>query len=186
MTISIISAMSSNGTIGKDNKLPWRLPSDLKRFKAITTNGVVLMGRKTFESIGSKPLPNRYNIVITKSKEIADVYGAGRPSLMVVNSLDAALVLGRSLSELAGVNKEIFVIGGESLYRDCLPLADKMYLTEIHATIEGDIHFPSFNKEEWVLVSQEVILEEKGFLDSVTEEVNISYNFNTYERKKEL
>ena len=132
MSISIIVAMTDDRVIGKENKLPWHLSEDLKRFKEITMGHPIVMGRKTFESIG-KPLPGRHNVVITHDTK-RQIQGA-----TVANSLDDAL------DHFEFVNTEIFVIGGASVYEEALPIADCLYLTLIHEKIEGDRYFPHFD-----------------------------------------
>jgi len=127
--------VARNGVIGVDNRLPWRLPEDMKRFRALTTGHSVIMGRRTWESIG-KPLPGRQNIVVTRSNRVA-VDG-----VEVERSLDTALARVR-LPEPA------FVIGGESLYREALPRAALLYLTEIDRDFEGDARFPDFDRSLW-------------------------------------
>lgn len=137
MKISIIAAVSDNGVIGNDGKLPWNLPADMKHFKEITTGHHIIMGRKTYESIG-RPLPNRTNIVLTKNSKI-------RPKgCSVVNSLDKALNIAKKAGE-----KEVMVIGGSEIYKLALPLADKLYLTLVHENFKGDTKFPDYNKREW-------------------------------------
>ncbi len=141
MKISVIAAMSENRVIGRDGALPWHLPADLARFKSITTGHTVLMGRKTFESVG-QPLPNRRTIVITRNN---DYQGAG---VVIAHSLDEAL-------DHAAREDEIFILGGEAVYRIALPRADRLYLTIVHATIQGDTHFPPFDPDQWKLVEDE-------------------------------
>ena len=137
ITISAIVAMAENRVIGKNNQLPWRLPADLRHFKAITTGHPVLMGRKTYESIG-KPLPNRTNIIMTRNPS----YQA--PGCIVVTSIQGAIQSAISTKSL-----ELFIIGGEEIYKQFLPYIQKMYLTLIHHTFEGDAFFPEINWEEW-------------------------------------
>lgn len=139
MTVSIITAVSNNNVIGKDNKLPWRLPADLAHFKEITSGHSVLMGRKTFESIG-RPLPNRRNIVITRNRD----FKADR--IEVVHSIEEAL-------EITKNEDEVFVIGGEEIYKLALPFADKIYLTKVEAEVDGDAFFPNLGSE-WEEVSR--------------------------------
>ena len=141
MKISVIAAMSQNRVIGRDGSLPWHLPTDLARFKSITTGHTVIMGRKTFESVG-KPLPNRRTIIITRNNDYqcADVF--------IAHSLDEAL-------DHAAHEDEIFILGGETVYRIALPRADRLYLTIIHATIEGDTYFPNLDFDDWKLVEDE-------------------------------
>jgi len=135
MKISIIVAMAANGVIGQDNELPWHLPADLKHFKQTTMGKPILMGRKTWESIG-RPLPGRTNIVITRDS----AYTAA--GCIVVNSIEAAIAA-------AGEQDEVMVIGGAELYRQVLPCADTIYLTRIHASFDGDTRFPEISDAEW-------------------------------------
>lgn len=141
MRISAIVAMSENRVIGKQGQLPWRLPEDLKRFRAITLGHAVIMGRKTFESIG-RPLPHRENIVITRQKN----YSA--EGVRVVGSLDDAL-------QTCANQDEVFIIGGGEIYREAFPRIHRLHLTLIHAVIEGDASFPEFSASEFREVSRE-------------------------------
>lgn len=141
MIVSLIAAMGRNRVIGKDNFLPWKLPEDMKRFKEITSGKPVIMGRKTFESIG-KPLPNRLNIIITHDKN----YKA--------EGCAVAHSLGQALKSAEG-NEEAMVIGGEQIFREFLPKADRMYLTLIDCDFEGDAHFPEYNENEWKEVKRD-------------------------------
>jgi len=134
MTISLIAAMGRNRVIGNENSLIWRIPNDMKRFKELTTGKAVIMGRKTFESIG-RPLPNRTNIIITGDKN----YKA--EGCIVVHSVDESIKKADS--------EEIMIIGGAQIYKQFLPKADRLYLTLIDAESEGDAYFPEFNKNEW-------------------------------------
>lgn len=139
--VSLVVAMARNRVIGKDGGLPWRLPDDLKHFKRLTLDHTVIMGRKTFEEI-RQPLANRRNVVISRNPDF-------RPSgVTVVPSLAEALALGAT-------EAEVFVIGGGEVYRQALPLADRIYLTVVHADIEGDTTFPSFDASGWALDSEE-------------------------------
>ena len=135
MLISIVVAMDEDGVIGRNNTLPWRLPDDLKRFKAITMGKPVLMGRKTFDSIG-KPLPGRLNIVLTRSREWK------HEGVTVVHSVEAALAK-------AGDVPELCVIGGEEVFRLTLPMTRRLHLTRVHARVEGDAKFPHFDGSAW-------------------------------------
>lgn len=139
--ISLIAALSENFVIGRDNDLPWRLKDDFRHFKQTTTNHCLIMGRKTFESIGSKPLANRRNIVISRS--------GIRPTggVEVVDSISRALE--------ACNGDEIFIGGGEGIFRETLPLADRLILTRVHAIVSGDTYFPEIDFEEWNLISSE-------------------------------
>lgn len=141
MTISIIAAVSKNGVIGKTNALPWHLPADLRRFKELTAGRPIIMGRKTYESIG-RPLPNRTNIVITSDKNFK------AEGCVVVGSPDEAL-------RAAEGAEEIMIIGGGEIYRQFLPKSSRMYLTEVDAEIEGDVFFPEFDRSEWREVFRE-------------------------------
>jgi len=133
--ISLIVAVSTNNVIGADGDLPWRLSDDLKRFKAVTMGKPIVMGRKTYESIG-RPLPGRQNIVITRQGDfMAD-------GCDVVRSTADAV-------EVAGGADEIMVIGGSQIYAAFLPLAERIYLTRVHTEAEGDVFFPPLDKEEW-------------------------------------
>ena len=135
MKISIVVAMAANGVIGQDNELPWHLPADLKHFKETTMGKPILMGRKTWESIG-RPLPGRTSIVITRDS----TYSAA--GCVVVNSIEAAITA-------AGEEDEVMVIGGAELYRQVLPNADTIYLTRIHERFDGDTRFPEIRDTEW-------------------------------------
>lgn len=134
--ISIIVAADENNTIGKDNGLIWHLPDDLKFFKEKTLNHAIIMGRKTYESVG-KPLPKRTNIIITRDRNFT------AEGCIVVHSLEDAL------AQAAKVDENPFVVGGEQIYKMALPVADVVYLTRIHHKFNGDRHFPLLG-EEWV------------------------------------
>lgn len=139
--LSLIVARSENGVIGRDNQLPWRLPDDLRRFKSLTWGKPILMGRRTFESLG-RPLPGRTNLVMTRAEDF-------RPEgATVVHSLEEAL---RAVPDAP----ELIVIGGAEIYRLALPCADRIYLTEVHAAIEGDTHLPPLEPREWREVARE-------------------------------
>ncbi|MFQ1860525.1 type 3 dihydrofolate reductase [Aeromonas veronii] len=137
MKISMIAAMAHDRVIGKDNQMPWYLPADLAHFKRVTLGKPVLMGRKTFESIG-RPLPGRRNLVISRNP------GYQAEGIEVVGSVEAALAL------LAGSSvEELMVIGGGHLYAEMLPSADCLYLTRIDLAVEGDTRFPAFDDGQW-------------------------------------
>lgn len=142
MRISLIVAVAQNHTIGLDNQLIWHLPNDLKQFKRLTTGHPIIMGRKTFESIG-KPLPNRTSIVITRSKNWTF------EGVIVVNSVAEAIEVARQTG-----TDEAFVIGGAEIYQLILPVANKIYLTEVKADFEGDAHFVIPHLEEWQEISR--------------------------------
>ena len=133
--ISLIVAMAQNGVIGRDNALPWRLPEDLKRFKAFTLGKPILMGRKTFEAIG-QPLPGRANLVLTRDREWR------AKGVIPVHSVEGALLQTRTCDELVA-------IGGAEVYRLLLPLARRIYLTHVHADVPGDTYFPAFDPAQW-------------------------------------
>ncbi|HOC35935.1 MAG TPA: dihydrofolate reductase [Tenuifilaceae bacterium] len=157
MVISIVVATSENRVIGKNNQLLWHISEDLKRFKKLTTGHTVIMGRKTFESIG-QPLPNRHNIVISRSE------GLKFEGCTAAKSLADAL-------EIASTDEEVFIIGGGEVYRQALPLAERIYLTLVHANYEGDTFFPALNPNEWKVVREEKVSPTEGpgisFLDYV-------------------
>ncbi|MCH8846194.1 MAG: type 3 dihydrofolate reductase [Proteobacteria bacterium] len=141
MKISLIVAMDKKGVIGLEGDLPWHLSADLKHFKVITMSKPLIMGRRTHESIGH-PLPGRQNIVLTRGKNFkAD-------GCTVVHSLDDAL-------HAAGDVGEVMIMGGAGLYEQSLERANRLYLTEVHADISGDVYFPEFNKDDWIEIERE-------------------------------
>ena len=146
MKLSLIVAMSRNGVIGIDNQLPWHLPEDLKYFKSVTMGKPIIMGRKTYDSIG-RPLPGRTNIVITRDPSWQ------AEGVSVAQTLEAALSLGQVACNAAGAD-EIMVIGGEQIYRMTLPAADRLYLTQVDAEVEGDAFFPDIDLDQWQQVSE--------------------------------
>ena len=162
-TINIIVAKAENNVIGNKNQLIWHLPNDLKRFKQLTTGHPIIMGRKTFESIG-KPLPNRTNIVITRNT----VWTA--EGIVTVHSLEDAIQLA------SRSDSEIFIIGGGNIYQQALKLADVLEVTEVHQDFEGDAHFPEIDLNQW----QETFREKHP----ADEKHSIEYSFVTYIRKK--
>jgi dihydrofolate reductase len=163
-TISIIAAIGRNGEIGARNTLPWRLPDDLKRFKQLTTGHAIIMGRKTYESIG-RSLPNRKNIIITKNQ------GYHATGCVVVGSMEAAL-------QEAGNNQEIFIIGGGEIYKLGLPYANRLYLTFVDAELaDADIFFPKFDEGQWKLINTEKHEKDEGHI--------YSFVWKVYEKKNE-
>jgi dihydrofolate reductase len=160
--ISLIAAMARNRVIGRDNQLPWHLPEDLKRFRRLTMGAPVIMGRKTYQSIG-RPLPGRHNIVVTRQRD------AAWSGCTIAHSLDEALTIAADVAE-------IFVIGGAELYRLGLPRADRLYLTLIDADSEGDAHFPEIDPSVWREHEREVGGGEGG----------LRYEFAVYERVREV
>ncbi len=158
--LTLIAAVARNGVIGIDNRLPWRLPADLRRFKALTLGHTVIMGRKTWESlpVAFRPLPGRRNVVVTRD------HGYRAAGATMVASLEAAIG--------AADGDEAFVIGGAELYAAALPLADRLELTEIDASFEGDCFFPVIDRGQWRQAARETGHDEAGF----------DYAFVSYER----
>ncbi|MAQ60793.1 MAG: hypothetical protein CMQ10_01800 [Gammaproteobacteria bacterium] len=146
MRISLIWAMADNGVIGRDNRLPWRLPADMKHFMSTTMGKPVVMGRKTLESMKA-PLPGRTNIVLTRDPLWQ------RDGVQVVRDLPAALDLAEQHGLIDGVD-ETMVIGGAEVYALALPIAERLYVTRVHAQPSGDVHFPPIDFSEWRLLSQ--------------------------------
>ncbi len=142
MTLTLLAAVARNGIIGRENGLPWRLPDDLRRFRTLTLGKTVVMGRKTYESLPGS-LPGRHSIVVSRDQGFA----AAPHDIEVARSLEEALARARST--------EIFIIGGASLYRQTLDRADRLYLTQIDADIEGDSSFPAYDPQDWELVADE-------------------------------
>ncbi len=145
--LSLIVAMAENGVIGKDNGLPWKISSDLKYFRETTMGKPVIMGRKTFQSIG-RPLPGRVNIVITRDVTFAP------DGVITALSLDMALDVGKNLALAKGV-EEVMVIGGAQIYELTLSDADRLYLTRVHGNMEGDTFFPPLNGDDWLEASRQ-------------------------------
>ena len=141
MIISLIAAMADDRAIGIENRLPWKIPADMKWFREKTMSKPMIMGRKTFESFGAKPLPGRSNIIITHDKKY-QAEGA-----VVVHSIDEAL-------QAAGDTEEVMIIGGASFYEQMLPRADRFYLTLVHGKFEADAWFPEFNESEWQVIER--------------------------------
>jgi dihydrofolate reductase len=160
--ISLIAALARNRVIGIKNRLPWKLSDDLKRFKALTLGHHILMGRKTYESIG-RPLPGRTTVIISRG---------GFPAAegcIVAHSIDEAIAA-------CGSDEEIFFVGGADLYRQALPMADRLYLTEIQADVEGDAWFPEFDRVQWKEASRDRRMEERSGLE---------YHFVVYDRSRQ-
>lgn len=152
--LTLVVAVAQNGVIGRDGDLPWRLRSDMKRFKAATMGKPVLMGRKTWDSLPKKPLPGRANLVLTRDS-------AFRPEgARAFTKLDAFLAAGRAMAEAAGV-EEYCVIGGSLIYAETLPLAVRIVLTEVALAPEGDAHFPKLGAD-WREVSREAVARGEG------------------------
>lgn len=159
MKVSIVVAISENYAIGKDNKLLWHLPNDLKHFKEITSGHTVIMGRKTYDSVG-KPLPNRRNIIITRQEITIN-------GCEVVNSIEAALSLCKD-------EAEVFIVGGAGIYKQSMKLTDRIYLTIVHQKFEADTYFPEISKADWIEISHED--------HQPDQKNNLSYSFITFER----
>jgi dihydrofolate reductase len=149
MIVALVVAVAENGVIGRNGRLPWRMPTDLKRFRALTLGKPVVMGRKTYESLG-KPLDGRDNIVVTRQKNFA------AEGVHVVASLAEALALARTLAARRNAD-EIAVIGGTEVYRAALPLADRIYLTHVRARPEGDTILEPFDPITWRETSREAL-----------------------------
>ncbi len=162
--ISMISALAKNRAIGKRNALPWYLPADLKHFKELTTGKTIVMGLNTFKSVGERPLPNRKNVVLTDDKNYRAPDG-----VVLAHSIDEVL-------EMTKNDGEIMISGGAMVYKQFLPMAERLYLTFIDHDFDGDIFFPEFNMADWKEVSRE---------DHQPDEKNLyPYSFVVLERKK--
>ena len=161
MIISLISAISENGVIGKDNDLPWHLPADLQHFKKTTTGHTIIMGRKTFESVG-KPLPNRVNIVISRQP---DYLAKG---CIMATSLEKAIDMAPKDED------EVFICGGAAVYKQGLQLADRLYITRIHQDVDGDTFFPYLDLAKWKETEREY--------HEPDEKNRTAYSFITYGR----
>ena len=158
--VSIIVAIAQNGTIGDKNALLWHIKEDMRFFRTTTSGHPVIMGRKTFESLGSKPLPKRTNIVITRADR--EFEGA-----LTAHSLEEAI-------RMAGEDEEIFIMGGAQIYREALSVVDRMYITHVERDYEGDTVFPEIDYSQWRLV--DVVRHERG------EEYEYPFEFRTYDR----
>ncbi len=147
-TISIIVATAKNGVIGVNNTLPWHLPEDLKRFRALTTGHHIVMGRKTYDSLG-RLLPNRTTVIVTRNADYKV------ESALIANSLSDAI-------KKCGDDDEIFLIGGAELYKDALKVANKLYMTKIDLSVEGDAFFPELDSANWQETSREAFTSAQG------------------------
>jgi len=161
MLVSIIAAMDRNRLIGNNNQLPWHLPADLVHFKRVTMGKPIIMGRKTYESIG-RPLPGRTNIVLTRSSDFS------AEGVLTANTLEQAL-------NHVSAEDEVMIIGGSTIYELTLPEADRLYLTYVEDSFEGDAWFPDFDLEQWSIVASEE--------HSADEKNSSAYRFVTYARK---
>jgi dihydrofolate reductase len=156
--INVIAAMAKNRVIGINNTLPWHLPEDLKHFKALTMGHHIIMGRKTYESIG-RPLPGRTTVIVTRDPDY-QVEGC-----LTAHSIDAAIAA-------CGSDLEVFFVGGANLYEQILPRADRIYLTEIQAEYQGDAHFPAFDSKDWQETARDRQVSAAG----------LAYHFVTFQR----
>jgi dihydrofolate reductase len=159
--VSIIAAVSEDWGIGKDNELLWRIPDDLKRFKRLTTGNVIIMGKKTWESLPRRPLPDRKNIVLT------DIPDESIEGSVTAYSIEDAL--GK-----CDKDKEIFIIGGGSIYRQFMAIADKLFITHVHSKVIADVYFPEIDLNSWRIVTKEEF-PAKGT-------IGVPYSYIVYER----
>jgi dihydrofolate reductase len=161
MNLSIIAAIGQNNELGYRNGLLWHIPADLKRFKTITSGHTVIMGRRTFESIGNKPLSNRRNIILTRQKEVPG------SEVMLADSVPAII-------RMINPNEETFVLGGGMVYELFLPYCNKLYLTVVHQNYPADTFFPDFDKSSWE-ISERIDIDDD-------EKAKVRYSFVTYIR----
>lgn len=161
--ISLLVAAANNNAIGKNNQLLWHLPKDMKFFKNTTWGMVIIMGRKTYESV-DKPLPGRINIVITRQKDWK------REGVWIAENLADAIEQAKTTN-----CKEIFIIGGGEIYKESMPLADKIYMTRVDASFEADTYFPEINKAEWMLTSEQK--------EAADEKHKYNFSFETWGRR---
>ena len=167
MIVSIVVAVAENNAIGKNNQLLWKLPNDMKFFKNLTWGMAVVMGRKTFESIGSKPLPGRLNLVVTKNP----TQYAGTENVFAVSSIESAI----AAAEQKG-HKEVFIIGGSEIYQQSLNLVDRIYLTRVHESFpDADTFFSPIDEGQFKLTDKQVMPSD--------EKHDFSYCFETWDRK---
>lgn len=160
--ISIIVAIASNYAIGKDNNLLWHISDDLKRFKQITKNHFIVMGKRTYFSLPTRPLPNRTNMIIT------DVAGEQVDNCVMAHSIEDAI-------DKMDKSKENFIIGGGSIYKQFMPFANKLYITRVHKDFEADTFFPGISLNEWELASQQHVTDDY--------QNDFTYTFEIYNRK---
>jgi dihydrofolate reductase len=166
MLISLMVAASANNVIGKNNQLLWHLPNDLKLFKNTTWAMPVIMGRKTFESVNSKPLTGRMNIIVSRNPGGIVL----SEHVKATTSLQNAIEIAEKFTDA----KEVFVVGGGQIYAEALPIADKIYMTRVHTVIDGDVFFPAFSENDWKLVSD--------FNFSADEKHAYAYSFQVWKR----
>jgi dihydrofolate reductase len=169
--ITLIAAMGRNRAIGVNNRLPWRLPEDLRRFRRLTMGHVLVLGRKTFESIGSRPLIGRTLVVVSRNRhQETETQKGVEPAA----SVEEAFAKAKRLAEAGGCD-EVFVAGGAEIYRQTLPVADRLQLTIIEEDFPGDAYFPEYNPQQWTLVER----EDHG----PTENNPFSWSFQVLDRK---
>lgn len=180
--IKIIAAVAANRVIGYNNKIPWNIKEDMQHFRDMTSGGIVIMGRNTFESLGNKPLPNRVNIVLTSKQTSGTTipYGEkqGYTSLVnktnhvtFFNSLNEAIQFCKTITQITNRVIPVFIIGGARLYKEGLSIASKLILTEIKAEYTGDTYFPAYNKSEWRLLTEQ---------PGLSKEEDVVFSINTY------
>lgn len=169
MRTALIVAMALNRVIGRNNQLPWYLPGDLRYFKQATMGKPIIMGRKTWESIG-RPLPGRMNVVISRNPEWQAPTGT-----VSAQSLEAALVKAEAQAELEG-GDEVMIIGGGQIYAEALPMVDRIYITQVHADVDGDAYFPEVNWDDWEEIGREDF--------SASDNNPYDYSFVVYQRNR--
>jgi dihydrofolate reductase len=165
MIISLLVAASENNVIGKNNQLLWHLPNDMKYFKNVSWAMPIIMGRKTYESLGSKPLNGRINIILTSKKELASTTGG----LQIANNIKDAIA-----KAVATDCKEVFVIGGGEIFKEFFSQANRIYMTRVHAKLEGDTYFPEIDPKEWKMISSNPF--------HADEKHKYAYDFQVWER----
>ena len=166
--LAMIAAVAKNGVIGRNNQLPWHLPNDLKNFKHVTMGKPLIMGRKTFASLGNKPLPGRTNIVLTHDTSFS------ASGIQVVNNAQAAVSLAENICQELEVD-ETMIIGGAQIYEFFMPFAQRLYITQVQKEIDGDTYFPEFDQDDWKL------MERRDF--QVTEDNEFPYSFLVFDRR---
>lgn len=175
MRVALLAAVAANGVIGRDQGLPWRLPADLRYFKQLTLGHTLVMGRRTWDTVG-RPLPGRRTVVVTRQagwQPAGGPWPAAAGTVEVAASLAAGLERARALEGAAGMG-EVFVVGGAEIYREALPAADRLYLTRIEQDFAGDTHFPAFDPDLWRRVACDRRGPEPG--------VPYAYRFEVWDR----
>jgi dihydrofolate reductase len=167
MKVALIAAFAQNRVVGINNTLPWHLPEDLKYFKRTTSGKAIIMGRKTYESIG-RPLPNRTNIVVSRNPDFT------AEGIVTVTTLEAAIKHAESVNLINGID-EVMIIGGAAIYEASLPMADRLYLTHVHAEVKGDAYFPEVDFSDWNEVGREDFSKDNSN--------PFDYSFSVYDKK---